>query len=40
MYGNLSHFDQAGNAVMVDVSEKAVTRRTAVAGGSIFVMPM
>lgn len=37
MYGNLSHFDQAGNAVMVDVSEKAVTRRTAVAGGSIFV---
>ena len=37
MYGKLSHFDEAGNAVMVDVSEKAVTRRTAVARGTICV---
>ena len=37
MYGKLSHFDEAGNAVMVDVSEKAVTRRTAVARGTIYV---
>lgn len=37
MYGKLSHFDAAGNAVMVDVSEKEVTRRTAIARGSILV---
>lgn len=37
MYGKLSHFDNAGNAVMVDVSEKDITRRTAVARGSIYV---
>ena len=37
MYGKLSHFDAAGNAVMVDVSEKEVTRRTAVARGTIRV---
>ncbi len=30
-----THFDQNGNAVMVDVSEKAVTKRVAVAKGSI-----
>ena len=34
MYGKLSHFDAAGNAVMVDVSEKKVTRRAAVAGNN------
>lgn len=33
----LSHFDEKGNAVMVDVSEKGVTFRTAVARGSIRV---
>lgn len=32
-----NHFDAAGNAVMVDVSEKEVTARTAVATGSIRV---
>ena len=31
----LNHFDKNGNAVMVDVSEKAVTKRVAVAKGSI-----
>lgn len=33
----LTHFDEAGNAVMVDVSGKAVTCRTAAARGSIRV---
>ena len=32
---NLTHFDASGNAVMVDVSEKAVTFREAVAHGII-----
>jgi cyclic pyranopterin phosphate synthase len=32
-----NHFDEAGNAVMVDVSEKEITARTAVATGSIHV---
>ena len=32
-----NHFDEAGNAVMVDVSEKAVTVRTASAAGAIRV---
>jgi len=31
----LTHFDASGNAVMVDVSEKAVTSRTATASGKI-----
>ena len=30
-----THFDQNGNAVMVDVSDKIETKRTAVARGSI-----
>lgn len=33
----LNHFDSSGNAVMVDVSAKAVTERTAVAVGKIYV---
>lgn len=33
----LTHFDQAGNAIMVDVSEKEVSSRTAVARGEIKV---
>ncbi len=37
MYGELSHFDASGNAVMVDVSEKEITRRMAVARGYISV---
>ncbi len=32
-----THFDEKGNAVMVDVTDKAVTERTAVAEGSILV---
>lgn len=37
MAGEMNHFDEAGNAVMVDVSEKHVTVRTASAIGSIHV---
>ena len=35
----LTHFDESGNAVMVDVTDKAVTRRTATASGRIHVSP-
>jgi len=35
MGGKLSHFDEAGQAHMVDVSEKPVTSRIAVAEGHI-----
>ena len=35
--GEFTHFDQAGNAIMVDVSEKTATNRTAIAEGSIQV---
>lgn len=31
----LTHFDAAGQAHMVDIADKAVTRRVAIAGGSI-----
>ncbi len=34
---DFSHFDSNGNAWMVDVSDKKVTERTAVATGSIFM---
>lgn len=37
MEDRLTHFDASGNAVMVDVSEKAVTTRIAEARGSIQV---
>lgn len=37
MGGELSHFDDKGNAVMVDVSGKSVTVRTATAVGDIYV---
>jgi len=33
----LTHFDGAGNAVMVDVGGKAVTKRFALAGGKIIM---
>ncbi|MDF2952079.1 MAG: moaC [Anaerocolumna sp.] len=33
----LSHFDDAGNAIMVDVSNKEITSRTAIAQGKIIV---
>ncbi len=32
-----THFDECGNAIMVDVTDKAVTERTAVAAGRILV---
>lgn len=35
----LTHFDEAGRAHMVDVSEKAVTLRTATAASKVFVNP-
>ncbi|MCW8836919.1 MAG: cyclic pyranopterin monophosphate synthase MoaC [Rhodospirillales bacterium] len=34
-----THFDAEGNAVMVDVSEKGETERTATAKGSIIMQP-
>ena len=35
MENKLSHFDTEGNAIMVDVSEKQETTRTAIASGII-----
>jgi len=35
----LTHFNQDGEAHMVDVGEKSVTRREAVAGGEIHMQP-
>lgn len=37
MRNKLTHFDRNGNAVMVDVTEKEVTSRTAAACGTIRV---
>lgn len=37
MEHTLNHFDAEGNAIMVDVTEKAPTFRTAVAEGKIIV---
>ena len=39
MEAKFNHFDHNGNAVMVDVSDKPVTHRTAIATGSIQVSP-
>jgi len=36
---DLTHFNSAGDAHMVDVGDKAVTHRVAVAGGSIRMLP-
>jgi cyclic pyranopterin phosphate synthase len=36
---NLTHFDNAGQAHMVDVGAKAETARVARAAGSIFMLP-
>lgn len=36
---DLTHFDGAGNAVMVDVSDKSETERVAVAKGSVLMAP-
>jgi cyclic pyranopterin phosphate synthase len=35
--GEFTHFDAKGNAIMVDVSEKDITLRTAVAKGKIYI---
>jgi cyclic pyranopterin phosphate synthase len=37
--GELSHFDASGQAHMVDVGDKAETRRIAVAGGRVVMQP-
>jgi cyclic pyranopterin phosphate synthase len=34
-----SHFDEAGHAVMVDVTDKAVSERTAIASGRVLMRP-
>lgn len=34
---SFNHIDEKGNAVMVDVTDKAVTHRTAIAGGRIIM---
>ncbi len=35
----LTHIDDTGAARMVDVSQKDITRRTAIAGGRVFMQP-
>lgn len=37
MENKFNHFDSKGNAIMVDVSEKNATERTAIAKGKIYV---
>ncbi len=37
MNEKLNHFDAAGNAIMVDVGQKNLTERIAIASGKIFV---
>ena len=37
--GRLTHFDEAGNAAMVDVGGKAETQRTATARGAVVMAP-
>lgn len=37
MTGGFTHFDAEGRAVMVDVSDKDETERTATAAGSVFM---
>ena len=36
---NLTHLDELGNAQMVDVGDKHVTSRTAVASGAVYMQP-
>jgi cyclic pyranopterin phosphate synthase len=36
---SLTHFDEHGQAIMVDVGEKAETRRVAIAAGRIVMRP-
>ena len=37
--GNLTHFNEAGRARMVDVTDKRLTERVAMARGKVFVLP-
>lgn len=37
--GELTHFNEQGRARMVDVTDKAVTHRTAVAAGEVHMSP-
>ena len=37
--GKLTHVDETGNATMVDVSSKDITRRTARASGKVVMKP-
>ena len=37
MENKLTHFDESGNAIMVDVSDKNITKRIAIAKGRIYV---
>lgn len=39
MGDQFTHIDEDGNAVMVDVSEKDITERTATAKGSVIMLP-
>ncbi len=39
MSNELTHLDEHGNAHMVDVADKAVTHRRAVAGGFVAMLP-
>jgi len=39
MSSDLSHFDQDGNAIMVDVSAKESTERIAIAVGAVVMQP-
>jgi cyclic pyranopterin monophosphate synthase len=39
MSQSLTHLDQHGNAAMVDVADKAVTSREAVAQGAVHMLP-
>jgi cyclic pyranopterin phosphate synthase len=39
MMGEITHMDDAGNARMVDVGEKKITRRVAIAEGFIALTP-
>ena len=36
---SFNHFDASGNAIMVDVSHKAPTMRTAIAGAVLTLKP-
>lgn len=39
MPDKLTHFDQEGNALMVDVGDKAITKREALAAGEVRMKP-